>query len=226
MESSSRVVEFFGFPGCGKTTLCNNLKAKMKAVSVGLWEDVKVQYLSLPFFEKLRYVPLGVLFDLMGLFFSTKKLPFRNRRIYWDFFKRMIFYSYACKNKVYDYVFVDHGFAQCLHSFFLGREEESRRPRAVKCMTRLFNKLKPYRIVYCDVTIDTAIQRIKTRNTPNHSRLDKVSDEAVLRSILEKQHVFFSDVIGLFGGVKSGIIFELDANQEQSVVADDTLNIL
>lgn len=195
MATNTIVVELFGFPGCGKTTLCSNIK-EAKCIKVADFEDVLNDWSKATITHKLRSLPFLVICRCILFFLSTKILPSKNRRIYYDIIRRAILAKFAKQLSKYDFVFFDHGFLQGMHSFFYGHEKDLNKQSQCR-IRRITESLSRYvgLHIYCQLPIDVTIQRLQSRNSSAHSRMDYLRhDYSRISSALEIQQKFFDQL--------------------------------
>ena len=54
------VIELYGLPGCGKTTLRNNLiRESYNGMPLGIMSELSNQFKRLPLYKKFQYIPWG-----------------------------------------------------------------------------------------------------------------------------------------------------------------------
>ena len=114
MAKNTIIVEFVGLPGCGKSTLANNLKSvfEQEGKKTGVWTDMTSDYKNSSFMQKLRCLSLKKIFQYIGLV-GTCQYAFTLKRYMIQYFVKIdILYRYVRKFGNYDYVLVDHGFFQ------------------------------------------------------------------------------------------------------------------
>lgn len=193
MEPTCEIIELYGLPGCGKTTLCEAFKSNFPEGEVADINDIFRRIRSLSRLRKLMIIPLSVVIPLLRLWFTCPILSYRQRGIYRAFLKRMAAICYVKKTNQYHYAILDHGIVQCTHSLYLGREQYFTK-EAKKIFLRVLKCFSPISFVYCSVPVDTAVERIKTRKALNHGRLDSIDDLKTLKRILQEQELFFSNI--------------------------------
>lgn len=193
MESTCEIIELYGLPGCGKTTLCEAFKRKFSEGEVADINDIFQKIRTLSRSRRLLLIPLSVVIPLLCLWFTCPILSYRQRGIYRAFLKRIAVISYIKKTNQYRYAILDHGIVQCAHSLYLGREQYFTK-KAEKKFLSVLKCFSPIKYVYCSVPVDTAIERITIRKALNHGRLDSIDNLDTLKRILQEQEIFFTNV--------------------------------
>ncbi len=213
MAENTIIVELVGLPGCGKSTLANNLKSvfEQDGRKTGVWTDMTSDFKNLSFMRKLKCLSLKKLFQYIGLV-GTCQYAFSLKRYMIQYFVKIdILYRYVRKFGSYDYVLVDHGFFQQALSAQYG----SKLPDNQKFISR-FRKIMKTEIqndyiIECMIDAQQAQQRMKQRNRVNEGRLDKEKDEAALAKMFMTEKENFECIVSLMSELASeDMIIQLD----------------
>lgn len=171
------IIEFYGLPGCGKTTLSDtlSLKYKMNEVKVAVINDVT----SLcSFLHVMRVFRLRDLLAFIGLFFYYLKNGVAFNYAFAPF-RRLLIYRCIKKYSDYDYVFIDHGVIQSFVSalyelrgtFEIDNDSKYRRFLTVVPVDKY---------VYCKISSEKSYERIKIRDRKDSGRLDQKPQKTLL----------------------------------------------
>ena len=217
MEPSTRIIELYGLPGCGKSTLCSSFKELMPVGCVADINDMFREARKLSFWRKLGLFPGKLVYPLISLWLTC---PIHRWGIYRAFLKRIsiIYYINKYSNKSNRYVILDHGIVQCVHSLYLGIENRFT-PKAKRRFLRLLNSLPPIIYVFCDIPARHAFERMRSRNTLNHGRLDCITDERVLMEVFRRQEIFFADIYNSITSEKESCSKKLDVTVTPEMLA-------
>lgn len=192
MSKETRIIEFFGMPSCGKTTQCctlqeeNEQQGKMGAITENLAND----YANSSLWKKVRSIPLYIVFSLFGFFTAVPFAGFSYLRRYKVLLRKEILYNFAKQYSKYDYVYIDHGLAQGLIQLVY-EYPDSLNDKTLLLAKKIFQKSKADSIIYCKVSPETSLKRIRKRNNPRKSRLDCINDDNLLIKQLSLQEQLF-----------------------------------
>ena len=190
---NTKIIEFNGLPGCGKTTLCNEFIRQSPGKRISFIYFVSDEIKRIPFFARVTNFPYKACFWVLCMFFTTPLLPLKEIRIYKNTLKFVINYRFAHLLNQYDFLLEDHGLIQCVVSFFYRREKYFK-PFHSWLVQRLYLEIKPTVIVFCNISAQIAIKRMEKRNR-NAGRIDRIKDSSEKLSALEKQNIFFDIII-------------------------------
>lgn len=185
MESSPKIIELYGLPGCGKTTLCNRLHEKYPKTTI----DVELIWDGQKLYRKILEIPFWILVKLCWLFIISPKLPRKEWNIYIGFLVHLGAYSYIKKTK-YKYLLSDNGLVQDMVSLFYKKESSFSK----KHLKAFYNIAKEYDNsfqIFCDIPVNMSLERIRKRNR-NKGRLDLISNDKMLAESLTTQSDFFN----------------------------------
>lgn len=187
METPPVIIDFYGLPGCGKTTLCKTLINQYpdKVIDV---DAVWVSYWTQNWFKRISEIPIFVVFKLFFLFLRSPKLSKEERNIYRGFFVHIISYSHF-KRMNYKVLLSDNGLIQDLVSLFYKKESifSKKHARTFSSLIKGYTNLNQ---VFCDIPVALSLERIRTRNR-NKGRLDLIRDNKNLENALTVQSEFF-----------------------------------
>lgn len=201
MSKGTKIIEFFGMPSCGKTTLCNTLQNKneQQGKMVAITENLANEYANSSLWKKTRSIPVYILFSLLRLFAAVPFTGFSYLRRYKVLLRKEILYNFAKRYSKYDYVYIDHGLAQGLIQLVY-EYPDSLNEKTLLLAKKVFQKSKADSIVYCKVSPETTLKRIRKRNSPRKSRLDCINDDNVLIQKLSLQELLFDKLAKMLNG--------------------------
>lgn len=214
MGQPSKIVELYGLPGCGKTTLRDYLVSgeAESGCSFGLMSDITRQYKSLSAFKKLGNIPWKGFVRLMRLLCRLPILPLRKWGFYKVLFQMVLLYRFSGKASSHDYYVVDHGIVQGIAGVLYGKYDRVG-PKAAKRLNQLFEYLGLRFVYYCRLDIGEVVSRIRFRGRKTPGRFDAIKDDAALIGELESENVFFewceSSLMQFYGERK---ILEMNAS--------------
>ncbi len=198
--TETRIVEFCGLPGCGKSTishyLANNVLIGKNMAEIsdtnkfrGFWNIVNIFSIkSLLLFLKsipiYSFAHIGKIHYLLSPY--TKSLTYDCIKAYSN----------------YDLVIVHHGILQSYVSALYGDEDNIEKYK--KEITTYLETVNVDMVVYIQTSVEIAYERIKKRNQKDHGRLDSLDNEAMLLA-LQKQKLIFDKLIEMseLAGIKT-----------------------
>lgn len=190
---NTKIIEFNGLPGCGKTTLCDEFIQQSPEKKISYINSLGVEIKRIPFFTRVTNFPYKACLLVLCMFFTTPLLPLKEISIYKNTLKFVIYYRFAHNLNQYDFLLEDHGLIQCIVSFFYRREKYFK-PFHSRLVLRLYLQIKPTVIVFCNVSARTAVKRMEKRNR-HGGRIDRIKDSSEKLSTLEKQKIFFDIIL-------------------------------
>jgi len=184
MGRNTKVIELFGVPACGKTTLKKYLCNAETCLTFGENKS------KIPFFRIITCVPLNLIFFAILVKLQSKKYGHLFDVYTYRWIRFIVRLTYTVKYSQKDYIVVDHGFVQSIVSFEHGINllDDVAFEKKVKKLISLVLKNFSIQFVHCDVDVAVAVQRIVARNRPS-GRLDVITDKTrlVKEYIFEKQ---------------------------------------
>lgn len=192
MAKHTQIIEFYGLPGCGKTTLCKKMlsSADYRGKRLAISRDISVSYARASIFQKVRSIPWRMVVPLVRLFVKTPFVGFSNLNLYIIFLKKESLYDYVRKYSDIDYFFVDHGLVQSIISLMATSPTELNYAKS-QDINLILTKSNVNKVVYCKVSPKTSFLRIRARGGKALGRLDKVENDDVLLQMIQKQAVMF-----------------------------------
>ena len=184
MAKYTKVIEFYGLPGCGKTTLCERLKEQCErdGYTAGVLTDV-TKIGTLPCL--LRAFSLKDLCWLTKWCISIKMDNHSSFKIAIAPYKRLLIYRCAKLFSNYDYVFIEHGVVQSMVSALYGTIDYHF-VLEKSFSIRLLENTQADLFVNCHVEVQEAFKRIRIRNRTTSGRFDQMPDSKLM-TILDEQ---------------------------------------
>lgn len=221
MAAYTKIIDLFGIPACGKTTLSNCLAERSDEVlSIStlqgcILNDKKIVW------RLLRSLSLNTLWAGIRFRFSA---PFdKNRRdvSLMSFLKHGLYYNYVRKFSDYDIVIVDHGDIQSIVTLERG-ENLHNNPKFVKECSRYINSSLTDIYVYCKISAEEALCRMNNRQRDN-GRIDVIGNKHQQLKELNDEISRFDFFAELLKNQQKNI-WELDMNNKSSDIADNLIN--
>ncbi|QRN85500.1 AAA family ATPase [Clostridia bacterium] len=215
LNQTAILVEFNGLPGCGKTTIANELLEELRSLGYAvathkelLHHRVKVKKLDL--FKSLLDARNRKFFNAsLLLCFSTR--PFKLGRIQYARNAYVYYYTvHICRKerKEYDFIICDQGLLQVILSII--HMDKINKPKTVqKMLEDAFAGLGTVILVNCKVKIDTAKERIRLRKL-KCGRLDYITEDEKLVSALTRQECCLETIRNMASNLVEGNVLELD----------------
>lgn len=174
MAANVKVIEFYGLPGCGKTTLKKHiLNCSLK--NVGTIQDVMKLYKKEPLIYKITHLPIK---KWWLLFLFIQSLPDRKkngREFYIALYSRTLAYTYCSNRDLFDLVIVDHGLIQQVGSI-LHNMDYKISEKSLKRLVLFMASMEETKAMYCRIPCNLALIRIRERHR-NGGRIDAVMDD-------------------------------------------------
>lgn len=193
MEPHSKIVEFYGLPGCGKTTLTNYLIESEYNIDSQKFGRINIlfdNFKNLSFLKKVSVLPFKAWYYSFRFILTVPRIPVRKWKLYRSFFYIPLVYSMKSINLVPSYILVDHGIFQSAQSLIYGRAD-TLSDRSWRLLLKIATLIKIDFAIYCDIPTSVSLERIRKRNRKGNGRLDMLEDDSYLIQILEKQaHLF------------------------------------
>lgn len=194
MESYTTFIEFFGLPGCGKTTLCKQIMKEFDNVNILLMSDVTKEYNVLPLGRKIFLIPYRVWWSLILFLLRCPILPPKLWKIYIGLFKISLTYMYAQRVPKDAIVLIDHGIIQSVVSLLYGRANRLSLS-AQKHLANFIRHFSNVRFTYCDIPPDISLERIRLRGRVSGGRLDAIDNDTILYDNLCNQKIVFMKIL-------------------------------
>ena len=228
METHVKIVELFGLPGCGKTTLVDSLfecGEKNNTNSYSSLHDLLIQYRQLPFWTKVNVIPIKTWIYVILFIFSVPRVPVKKWRLYSSFFYISFLYNYAKHIQEPLYILVDHGLIQSAQSLIYGHANTLSN-KSWNLLLKIFQVLNVEFLVYCRIDSTVSLHRIRKRNRKGNGRLDMITDDNKLLNILNHQKLFFDSAYSIMSILKDTQTIEIDTNTPVENIAKSLASII
>lgn len=189
MGTRPKIIEFYGLPGCGKTTICNKLKEEYekKGYKVGLTPEAANHFTWLSIFHILSFKDCLFLFKFYRRF--AKSNVYKNLVL--SPIRRLLIYRCAKWNEEYDFLFIDHGAVQSIVRALY--DVPNPMDFLETPIVRDYYRMIPADVyVNCKISQDEAFSRVRFRNRKNSGTFDQYPD-AQLKNVLEGHNVIFNN---------------------------------
>lgn len=192
MAAIIKVIDLYGLPGCGKTTLKSCI-LKSSAFKAGTIPDVMSLYKQETLFFKISHLPIKKLWFLSKFILSLSGRNKNTLVFYKTLYLKTLAYSYCASQSSYDYVIVDHGLVQQLGSILHNLDYELSDKSLYK-FVRFMKSMSETKMIYCSISTELSLSRMRLRNR-NGGRIDAVMNETVKAlSYLNKEQLVFERV--------------------------------
>ena len=223
MAAHTKIIDLFGLPACGKTSLTRYIseqygeRLKIATMPILVQEAKKDKGRLRKAFSP-RYFSAGFRLRLLAPFDKKRRIiPLFN----WPSHAR--YYSYAKKYPDYDIVLVDHGDIQDIVSLERGEDLHNNNRFSNGCI-RYLNLSLADLYVYCNVPTEIALERMQLRGR-NSGRIDVMGDVAEQLQALESEKRRFDYFAGMLSKKKDKFV-ELDMNKPVEQIAESIMNVI
>lgn len=200
MATHTKIIDLFGIPACGKSTLSKYIKDNYAdsitiADELDIVNDMKRQAHRL-----IKISTLGVIIRNLRIRIAAP-LDKKRRVIslrYWIISGLLYHFIKECTN--YDLVLFDHGDIQRFVSLERG-ENLHLQNRFGKACSRYIDSSEATIYVYCKINEETALERMKKRGR-NKGRIDILNDEELQLTELKaetKRFDYYASLLGTKG---------------------------
>lgn len=192
MATHTQIIEFFGLPGCGKTTLCDLLVAQREddGGRTVRMSDIGAHYHAASLMTKVQSIPFCTWWLIARLLFTLPRIPLKKWRLYRSFFYISMMYNFCHRQRSADYMVVDHGLMQAVVSVMFGHASDLT-PRGWQLLRRICTRLGVDKMVWCDLPVGVSMTRIRKRGRRGNGRLDEIESDEQLLAVLHQQAKFF-----------------------------------
>lgn len=220
MERNFKIIEFYGLPGCGKTTLRNKLLLS-SSIRAGSIQDVMALYKQESFFYRLFHLPIKQWW-LLSMFLITLPQKRKNAKTaYVTLFYKVLSYSYCAAKSSFDIVVVDHGLVQQLGTI-LHNMDYNISEKSLRRFVKFASDMKGVKIICCYITSELSLSRMRSRNR-NGGRIDAVmNDTKKAIYFLDKERVLFERFSKAFNNNDS----VLDMSKTPDVLSEEVFNMM
>lgn len=192
MARDTTIIEYFGIPGCGKSTLCKSQKTGLSE-NVATSSDISKEMNCTGILSKIACIPWHVIIPILRLYVSFPFAGFRNFPFYRILIKKEFIYTFIKKYSNYNTVCIDHGMAQSVLGLVLCNiNAYNQKIRDIVC--DILSKSLSNKIVFCSVMPETAFSRMRNRKNHPLGRLEKIKDDKELINNLVVQNSLFRDL--------------------------------
>ena len=221
MAAHTEIIDFFGVPACGKSTLmeyvCSHYHGNLKITTKNdLVKEAKKHPLWL-----LTSLPVERLVSGLRLRLAA---PCDNKRkeigvLGWPSHAR--YYGYALRHTDYDVILCDHGDIQDFVSLERGDDLHKITKYADAC-SRYIDKSLASTYIYCKIDAKVALERMQNRGRET-GRLDVIKEKKLQLQEMENEKLrfdFFADMLQK----KEKRFFELDMSEPTETIAEVLLS--
>lgn len=210
--SKTKIIEFNGCCGCGKSTLAAVLGKSFK--------ENTIRYLTLSellnqniSYQNIFYYK-HIVFELLKFCFTI--LPFRLNRIHYfkHVLKLHIAIELVIKEGRYDYILLDEGIVQGLSS--IAYTDIITKKAFAKSVTQFMFKDQDYFIVNCNLDYNELLRRINIRKR-NVGRIDQYFDRNEMLSVLKSQYKNLTRLRGILPNNVEIIDLNMDCETKDNV---------
>ena len=193
------IVDFYGLPGCGKSTITKGVYEKLKKLEIDVNLFNKNEYLEENKIKKnyfKDYIRLLLPHNLNFMFeiiFNMKKYK-KNQKILkqdlkeriWKELRLVILYDKLAYTKSDSVILVDQGIIQDFSDYLMFRDITSEIiEKYLKKYTQSKNK---FIFVNCEISVNESINRIKSRNRKIYA-FDYLEDDELNEFLTEQQKI-------------------------------------
>lgn len=222
---SKVIIEFFGLPGAGKTSIAKELYSSlnMQSMPVFLYEDIVREILANPITRIIDYIRYGALryWIALKLYINQESVKAANKkRLYYTYQLYVAYRKFLKEDKYQGYLLVDQGIMQALGSlnYDAPQVESCHLPKILAVWKSLMPNVN---VVLCLVDEESAAERIISRGQ-NRGRFDKISDEK-LTGELQKHQRIHHEILNLFHS--NGVLFDRCEISTDSPVVENVMKI-
>lgn len=208
----SNIIELYGLPGCGKSTLRDSL-VKITDVNQKKFciqsEMTKAILNNNILFILLRipYKTFWFLLQVILMLPKTKKIS-----VYRKLFMHAYCYHQANFVNGYDYIVMDHGLIQSLIGILSGKEYKFNN-RELVCIKKLLDSIPHITYVNCKISTRKSLDRIRKRGR-DYGRLDVIKEDSILEEKLLLQKKQFEQI---YSSISNNCNRSICIDMEQSI---------
>ena len=223
MAAHTKIIDLFGLPACGKTTLSTYIFEKYggyhKITTMSrLVKEAKLDGSHLRKSISLRYFFAGLRLRLLAPFDKIhKEIPVLN----WPSHAR--YYCYAKKYSDYDVVLVDHGDIQDFVSLERGVDLHINKRFSDSC-ARYIDQSLATNYVYCNIEPEVALERMQNRGRKT-GRIDVIGDEEEQLQALKSEKKRFDYFAEMLKAKRRNMV-ELEMDKPIEVIVQELLEKL
>lgn len=187
MGSHTKIIDFYGLPGCGKTTLVSKIIERCPATIRVANKRMAIKRCKLKFLISIR---ISDIINCVRYHFTIPKQYRRKDTSLWKFIKNYTYYRFISLYSDYDIVCMDNSIIQSIVSHQGGQDLLDNEKHVIAVKNLICNSM-PITYVWCDVEPVTSVNRIHMRGRKK-GRIDLMEDK-------NKQLVSLQDERELYG---------------------------
>lgn len=223
MSEHTQIIDLYGIPACGKTTLARYMASHpADGLRVATMEDCSIAALN----DKWHLFLSVSLKNVWASLRLRLSAPFDKKRSVIPFKSILLlnaYKNYIRKYTDFNIVVTDHGDIQSFVSLERGDNLHEKQTFKEACLHYLDNSLSTV-YVYCQIDTVTALNRMNNRNR-DKGRIDSLSDQNLQLQELERERERF-DFWTTVLKERKAVLFELDMKEACSVIADKLFLLL
>lgn len=197
MATHTKIIEFYGIPACGKSTLAKYIKDNLSSTyKVGLKYDMTREAREMHGLKFLLSVRLYDIFNAIRLHFSIPNDIKRSDLSLFNLIKFNIYYRFVSLFSSKDFYFIDHGIVQNCISYQNSKALFDL-DIFVKSISHCLNCGINIIFVHCKIDPEDALIRMKTRGR-NSGHIDVAKTDVKKFDMLAKEYMFcenYTDII-------------------------------
>ncbi|RJE48974.1 MULTISPECIES: hypothetical protein [unclassified Dehalobacter] len=225
--AETKIIEFNGLAGCGKTTLARELKEELirRGYRVILFGEAYHIFKEHPFKNIIRCFEWPLFLQYIRFFLVIGRKKENTLFIYWAALRISLIYRWCLKTGEYNFILCDHGLIQNIISL-LGFDQLKHCERFNRCFTSILKAESKIYIVNCNVPIELSSKRIHIRKK-NTGRLDVISNDLDLKKLLRITEINFIAVRNKVKTIqKEWPIIDLETDKPIQINIQRMLNLL
>lgn len=223
MSEHTQIIDLYGIPACGKTTLARYMASHpADGLRVATMEDCSIAALN----DKWHLFLSVSLKNVWASIRLRLSAPFDKKRSVIPFKSILLlnaYKNYIRKYTDYNIVVTDHGDIQSFVSLERGDNLHENQKFKEACCHYLDASLSSV-YVYCQIDTVTALNRMNNRNR-DKGRIDSLSDQNLQLQELERERERF-DFWTTVLKERKAVLFELDMKEASSMIADKLFLLL
>jgi len=226
-SAKTRIIEFNGLAGCGKTTLARELKEELirRGYRAILFGEACHIFKEHPVKNLIRCFELPLFLQYIKFFLVIGRKKENTWFIYWVAVRISIIYRWCLKNGEFDFILCDHGLIQNIISL-LGFDELNNSEKFYQCLSSILKAESKIHMVNCNIPIELSSKRIRIRKK-NTGRLDVISNDSDLRKLLRITETNFCTVRNIVNMVqKEWPVIDLKTEIPTQINVQRMLNLL
>ena len=216
MAKTPTIVEFYGLPGCGKSTLCEALIQDETLRTVWM-SDVTDRYRNESWLKRFSYIPWKSWLKCAKYMRSVPQVKGNGWGLYRPFFTISLAYSYFHKKFATSgtILLIDHGLVQCFASLAHNLKFDVS-DKAQHRFAAFYQSIGVDMPVFCQIAKEETLNRIRTRKR-SVGRIDVLMNEPEKAlKLLDKEVILFEQI----SSVLEDSVIHLDMSGNVSDIMD------